>query len=136
MACGPTFLLLLRRRAARGLVAGLLSHGDGRDDAGLAAQTPLLLFLLQVLEDVLGSLVGARHRPRGEGFLKRRGVDQTAQRWSSGCRNVGGSEQMGGGGGDAKISTLNLLGTCVHSYYRLLRSNWTTHLYSNSPPAH
>lgn len=55
----PTFLLLLRWRAARGLVAGLLSHGDGRDDARLAAQTALFLLLLQVLEDMLGSLVGA-----------------------------------------------------------------------------
>lgn len=54
---GPTFLLLLRRGAAGGLVAGLLGHGDGRDDAGLAAQPPLLLLLLEVLQDVLGPLV-------------------------------------------------------------------------------
>lgn len=65
-----TLLLLLGRRAARGLVAGLLSHRDGGDDAGLAAQASLLFLLLQVLEDVLGSLVGARHRPRREGFLE------------------------------------------------------------------
>ena len=64
VAASPTFFLLLRRRAARGLVAGLLSHGDSCDDAGLATQTPLLLLLLQVLQDVLGPLVGARHRPR------------------------------------------------------------------------
>lgn len=80
----PTFFLLLGRRAARGLVAGLLSHGDGRDDAGLAAQAPLLFLLLQVLQDVLGPLVGARHRPRREGFLKRVAwrvaLGQTAQR--------------------------------------------------------
>lgn len=63
VAGSPTFFLLLRRGAARGLVAGLLSHGDGSDDAGLAAQTPLLFLLLQVLQDVLGPLVGARHRP-------------------------------------------------------------------------
>lgn len=69
----PTFLLLLGRRAAGGLVAGLLSHWDGRDDAGLAAQPPLLLLLLQVLQDVLGPLVGARHRPRREGFLAEKG---------------------------------------------------------------
>ena len=67
----PTFLLLLGRGAAGGLVAGLLGHGDGRDDAGLAAQAPLLLLLLEVLQDVLGALVGARHRPRREGFLSR-----------------------------------------------------------------
>lgn len=65
----PTFLLLLGRRAAGGLVAGLLGHRDGGDDAGLAAQPPLLLLLLQVLQDVLGPLVGAGHRPRREGFL-------------------------------------------------------------------
>ena len=59
VAGSPTFFLLLRRRAARGLVAGLLSHRDGRDDAGLSTQTPLLLLLLQVLQDVLGPLVGA-----------------------------------------------------------------------------
>ena len=82
VAASPTFFLLLRRRAARGLVAGLLSHGDSCDDAGLATQTPLLLLLLQVLQDVLGPLVGARHRPRREGFLEGRRawrVDQTAQ---------------------------------------------------------
>lgn len=49
MAVSPTFFLLLWRGATRGLVAGLLNHGDGRDDASLAAQPPLLLFLLQVL---------------------------------------------------------------------------------------
>lgn len=81
----PTFFLLLGRGAARGLVARLLGHGDGRDDAGLAAQTPLLFLLLQVLQDVLGPLVGARHRPRREGFLERVAwegwrLDQTAQR--------------------------------------------------------
>lgn len=53
----PTFFLLLGRGAARGLVAGLLSHRDGRDDAGLAAKAPFLFLLLQVLQDVLGSLV-------------------------------------------------------------------------------
>lgn len=68
----PTFLLLLGRGAARGLVAGLLGHGDGRDDASLAPQAALLLLLLQVLQDVLGPLVGARHRPRREGFLQKR----------------------------------------------------------------
>lgn len=61
--CGPTFFLLLGRRAAGGLVARLLSHRDGRDEAGLAAQTTLLLLLLQVLQDVFSPLVGARHRP-------------------------------------------------------------------------
>lgn len=71
----PTFFLLLGRRAARGLIAGLLSHRDGRDDAGLAAQTPFLFFLLQVLQDVLGSLVGARHRPCRERFLEGGGMD-------------------------------------------------------------
>lgn len=99
----PTFFLLLRRRAARGLVAGLLSHRDGRDDAGLAAQTPLLLLLLQVLQDVLGPLVGARHCPRREGFLERGWawrVDQTAQRESSGCRHTEDSEW-----GNAQINT-------------------------------
>lgn len=82
VAGSPTFFLLLRRRAACGLVAGLLSHGNGRDDAGLATQTPLLLLLLQVLQDVLSPLVGARHRPRRKGFLEGRRawrVDQTAQ---------------------------------------------------------
>lgn len=89
----PTFFLLLRRGAARGLVAGLLSHGDGRDDAGLAAQTPLLFLLLQVLQDVLGSLVGARHCPRREGFLEKgehggAALDQTAQRRNNGFRHT------------------------------------------------
>lgn len=69
----PTFLLLLGRGAAGGLVTGLLSHRDGGDDAGLAAQPPLLLLLLQVLQDVLGALVGARHGPGREGFLQRDG---------------------------------------------------------------
>lgn len=72
MAASPTFFLLLRRGATSGLVAGLLDDGDGGDDASLAAQTPLLLLLLQVLEDVLGPLVGTRHGPRREGFLGKR----------------------------------------------------------------
>lgn len=59
MVGSPTFFLLLGRGAACGLIAGLLSHRDGRDDAGLAAQTPLLFLLLQVLQNVLGPLVGA-----------------------------------------------------------------------------
>lgn len=63
MASSTTFFLLLRRGATRGLVAGLLNYGDGGDDASLAAQAPLLLLLLQVLEDMLGPLVGARYGP-------------------------------------------------------------------------
>lgn len=69
MAVPPTFLLLLGRGAAGGFIAGLLGHGDGCDDAGLAPKTPLLLLLLQVLQDVLGTLVGARHGPRRERLL-------------------------------------------------------------------
>lgn len=59
MAGSPTFFLLLRWGAARGLVASLLDYGDGGDDAGLTAQPPLLLLLLQVFENVLSPLVGA-----------------------------------------------------------------------------
>lgn len=59
-----TFLLLLWRRTAGGLIAGLLRDGDGGDDAGLPAQTPLLLLLLQVLQDVLRPLVGPGHCTR------------------------------------------------------------------------
>ena len=66
----PTFLLLLWWGAAARLVAGLLSHRDGGDDAGLAAQTSLLLFLLQVPQDVLRPLVGSGHGPRREGLLQ------------------------------------------------------------------
>lgn len=53
-----TFLFLLRAWCAGWLVAGLLSDGDGSDQAGFPAQAFLLLLLLQVLQDMLSSLMG------------------------------------------------------------------------------
>lgn len=44
-----TLFFLFRWRAASGLVAGLLSNGDGCDDAGLTPQSPLFVLLLHVL---------------------------------------------------------------------------------------
>lgn len=53
-----TFFFLLRAWCAGWLVAGLLSDGDGSDEAGFPAQALLLFLLLQVLQDMLCSLMG------------------------------------------------------------------------------
>lgn len=53
-----TFFFLLRAWCAGGLIAGLLSDGDGSDKTGFPAQALLLFLLLQVLEDMFSSLMG------------------------------------------------------------------------------
>lgn len=56
-----TFFFLLRAGCTGGLVARLLGDGDGSDKACFPAQAFLLLLLLQVLQDVLSSLMGTWH---------------------------------------------------------------------------
>lgn len=56
-----TFFFLLWAWCAGWLVAGLLSDGDGSDETGFPAQAFLLFLLLQVLQDVLRSLMGTWH---------------------------------------------------------------------------
>lgn len=64
-----TFFFLLRAWCTGWLVAGLLSDGDGSDETGFPAQALLLLLLLQVLQDVLRSLMGTGHSSGRKGLL-------------------------------------------------------------------
>lgn len=61
LALEHTFFFLLWAWSAGWLIAGLLSDGDGSDETGFSAQAFLLFLLLQVLQDVLRSLMGTWH---------------------------------------------------------------------------
>lgn len=61
LALGHTFFFLLWGWCAGWLITGLLSDGDSSDETGLPTQALLFFLLLQVLQDVLCSLMRTRH---------------------------------------------------------------------------